>query len=114
MIFAGVLDSPGTIFVNSTTTEIAISWEPSFSLNLTTAEPDIAYCVDIYNVTGGGSDYLISDCNVIKSNYTFTVENSVSDPRDLFQFIITPRSNMEGARNGTPSQVVAGFFIEGE
>ena len=80
-------------------------------MNLTTAEPDIAYCVDVYNITGGGSDHLISDCDLMKSSYTFIVGNP--DPRDLFQFIVTPRSNIEGTRNGTPSQVVAGFFIEG-
>ena len=106
-----MLESPGTLATSATAVDIIVTWEPPFSLNLTTAEPDIAYCVDVYNTTNGGFDHLTSDCTVISSNYTFTV-NDDPDPKDKFQFIITPRSNVEGARNGTSNNATAGFPIQ--
>ena len=93
----------------SSRTTITISWTPPFSLNLTTAEPDIQYCVDVYNVTGGGDDHLQSVCDITDTYYTFTA----SDPDQLFNFTVTPRSNVEGSLNGTTSQPVQGSLIEG-
>ena len=52
--------------------EIYLSWEPPFSFNLTTAEPDIAYCVDVYNITDEQFDHLSSICNVTMSKYNFS------------------------------------------
>ena len=91
------------------TTTITISWAPPFSLNLTTAEPDIQYCVDVYNVTVGGDDHLQSVCDITDTYYTFTV----SDPDQLFNFKVTPRSNVEGSLNGTTSQPVQGYILGG-
>ena len=106
-----MLDSPGNLSATATNTTICISWMPPFSLNLTNADPDIIYCVDVYNVTGGGLHHLTNDCHVITPTYTFTVENP--DPRDQFKFTVTPRSNVEGAKNGTPSHAVANFQMYG-
>ena len=72
-----------------------ISWEPPFSLDLTDVDPDIVYCVDVYNITCGGRDLVSSDCSVTDTNYT-----SLSDGY-LYEYIVTPRSNVEGAENGT-------------
>ena len=100
----------------STSSVIQLTWQPLFSLNLTTAEPDIIYCVDIhvfeFSITTGELDrnHLISNCSVFDSRYTFKVENP--DPRDLFQFTITPRSNVEEARNGTSRRINATFSFE--
>ena len=105
-----MLGSPGNFKITATKVgEINLSWEPPFSLNLTTADPDIAYCVNVYNVTDidGGFSPLISDCDVNTPSYTFTVDSP--DPRGLFQFTITPRSNVEGARKGTLSHTFANF-----
>ena len=80
-------------------------------MNLTTAEPDIQYCIDIFNVTKNQQsirDYLISDCDVLDSLYIYT--NDHPDPTDLFEVQITPRSNIEGARNGTPSEYFKTYF----
>ena len=98
------------LFEQLSSTTIAISWDPPFSLNLTTAEPDIQYCVDVYNVTGGGDDHLQSVCDITDTYYTFTA----SDPDQLFNFTVTPRSNVEGSLNGTTSQPVQGRFCKGE
>ena len=62
-----MLGSPGNFKITATKVgEINLSWEPPFSLNLTTADPDIAYCVDVYNVTDidGRFSPLISNCDV--------------------------------------------------
>ena len=94
--------------MTSNATSIDLAWEPPFSLNITGVEPDIIYCVDVINITAGVQvpDFLISRCDVIDPQYSFTVENP--DPRDLFLFVVTPRSNIEGAMNGTstPNQRV--------
>ena len=94
----------------SSCSNITISWDPPFSLNLTTAEPDIQYCVDVYNATGGGDDHLQSVCDIIDTYYTFTA----SDPDQLFTFTVTPRSNVEGSLNGTTSQPVQGYVVQGK
>ena len=60
---------------------LSCNWKAPFSLDLTNIEPDIVYCVDVYNITCGGRELLISDCDV------------------------------EGAVNGTPSQPLRGKII---
>ena len=108
---AGALNSVSNISRIPDTTNIIFTWKPPYSLNLTRIEPDVAYCIDIYNVTNGSHyhDRLISDCNVTTTQYTF---NDVShpDPRNLFRFTITPRSNIAGAKNGTPSEPMEAYF----
>ena len=109
-VFAGPIDGPSTLSANSEVpAKIILSWEPPFSLNLTAIDPDIAYCVDVYNITDGGLVHLSSNCSILSPSYTFTVENP--DPKDEFEFIITPRSNVEGARNGTPSRIIGTFSL---
>jgi hypothetical protein len=80
-----------------------IFWSPPFSLNLTDIEPDIIYCVDVYNITCGRRDLIISDCNVTEPSYTSYAPNGY-----IYEYIVTPRSNVEEARNGTPSQPFRG------
>ena len=77
-------------------------------MNLTTTEPDIVYCVDIFNITGGERerDHLISNCSVFEPYYNYAVDN----PGDLLQFIVIPRSNIEGARNGTLKEINATYM----
>ena len=98
-----------TCNLTTSNTTITISWDPPFSLNLTTAEPDIQYCVDVYIVTGGGDDHLQSVCDITDTYYTFTA----SDPDQLFNFTVTPRSNVEGSLNGATSQPVKGYVLGG-
>ena len=95
---------------SSSQINIILSWDAPFSLNLT-SEPDVAYCVDIYNITvdKGEPNHILSDCNVF--NTYFIYNSTCSNPRDHFQFIIIPRSNVPGARNGTPSQPITASFL---
>ena len=52
---------------------LTISWNPLFSQNLTNVEPNIVYCVEVYNITCGERELLISDCDVTETSYTSDV-----------------------------------------
>ena len=80
-------------------------WDAPFSLNLTNADPDIVYCVEVYNITCGRS-LLIGECDVMKTSYT----NDALQPGYIYEYTVTPRSNVEGARNGT-SLTVSGVLL---
>ena len=87
------------VFRNSST----FNGEPPFSLDLTGVDPDIVYSVEVYNITCGRS-LLISECDVMETSYT----NNALLPGYIYEYIVTPRSNVEGAKNGTPSQPLRG------
>ena len=73
-----------------------ISWVAPFSLDLTGVDPDIVYCVEVVNITCGRS-LLISECDVLETSYT----NDALLPGYIYEYTVTPRSNGEGANNGT-------------
>ena len=82
-----------------------LSWVAPFSLDLTDVDPDIIYCVEVYNITCGRRDLIISDCNVTEPSYI----SGYMAPNDyIYEYTVTPRSNVEGASNGT-SVTVAGM-----
>ena len=62
---AGVLHEVNHIHRNTT----HLFWQAPFSLDLTNADPDIVYCVEVYNITCGRS-LLISECDVMETSYT--------------------------------------------
>ena len=102
--FAGLLD-PITDHNKQNST---LFWRAPFTLNLTNVEPDIVYCVDVYNITCGGRELLISDCDVTETSYTSDV---IAPNGYIYEYIVTSRSNVEGAINGTPSQPLRGEII---
>ena len=80
--------------------QLSVTWVSPSSLNLTTADPDIQYCVDVYNVTyEGEGNLLLSECNITTTQYMF----DVSYPVGTYSFSVTPRSNIDGSLNGTNS-----------
>ena len=87
--------------VNLERKNTTISWEAPFSLNLTNVEPNIAYCVEVYNITCGGRELLISDCDVMETSYT----SETLQPGYIYEYMVTPRSNVEGAQNGTSKTI---------
>ena len=110
---AGTLEAVSSLTSVSVSSAIQLSWQPPFSLNLTTTEPDIVYCVDIFNTTDhkeAEADHLVSNCSVFEACYKFTIENP--DAEDFFRFAVTPRSNIIGARNGTPSMINVSYSFE--
>ena len=82
-----------------------LSWVPPFSLDLTNADPDIVYCVEVYNITCGRS-HVISECDVIETSYT----NDALHSGYIYECTVTPRSNVQGAANGT-RQSVTGVLL---
>ena len=76
-----------------------INWEPPFSLDLTGVDPDIVYCVEVYNITCGVDDLVVGDCNVTEARY---VDNGLQQGH-IYRITITPRSNVQGVQNGTYS-----------
>ena len=107
----GKLEAVDNLTSKPMPSSIQLSWQPPFSLNLTTAEPDVVYCVDIIQYKSTDIEgHVVSNCSVYYPRYNFMMENP--DPRDLFQFQITPRSNVEGASNGTPNEINVTFSFE--
>ena len=91
-IKSGILDPVSNIKRNSST----ITLEPPFSLDLTNADPDIAYCVEVYNITCGKIDPVFADCSVVDNEITCPCE-----PSFIYELLVTPRSNVDRAMNGT-------------
>ena len=91
------MDAIRNIERNSTT----ITWVPPPSLDLTSVDPDIVYCVEVYNITCGQREFLIGDCNVIDPSYDY----SYLDPGFIYEIVITPRSNVNLVDNGTRSMI---------
>ena len=78
-------------------TSSLITWEPPFSLDLTGIDPNIVYCVDVYNITCGVNDLVVDDCNVTEPRY----EDNVLQQGHIYRINITPRSNGQNGQNGT-------------
>ena len=78
-------------------TSLTFHWDPPLSLDLTNANPDIAFCVDVYNITCGKRDLIASDCNLTEPSYT----RHVNGDGYVYEHVFTPRSNVPQASNGT-------------
>ena len=76
-------------------------WDPPFSLDLTNVDPDIVYNVEVYIITCGGRELVFSDCNVTENSYT---SDAIAPDGYIYEYIVIPRSNVQGAQNGTTSQ----------
>ena len=73
-----------------------ITWDTPFSLNLTGVDPDIVYCVEVYNITCGEIDPVFVDCSVVDNIITCFCELSF-----IYEVQVTPRSNVNRTMNGT-------------
>ena len=93
-MITGILNSATELHRSSST----LSWTPPPSLDLTGVDPDIVYCVEVYNITCGRRDLIISDYDVTEPSYT---SDDIAPDGYIYEYIVTPRSNVEGARNGT-------------
>ena len=80
-----------------TRTASIITWKAPFSLNLTNIDPNIVYCVEVYNITCGVEYMAVSDCNVTEPSYA---DNRLHQGH-IYRINITPRSNGENAQNGS-------------
>ena len=96
-MIVGRLGSVNNLKIKLNSSNTLITWDPPFSLNLTNVHPDVIYCVDIYMITCGVTQHLVSDCDVAVPYYTFYSED------EIHRFIVTPKSNVGNSRNGTSS-----------
>ena len=74
----------------------SITWYPPFSLDLTHVQPDVIYCLEISNITCGYNDTIVSDCHVFSESYNISLNSHL-----IYEIAVTPRSNVDGADNGT-------------
>ena len=98
-MYAGQLRSQGNIsssFVEDSVSQI-LFWEQPFSLNLTNADPDVVYIIDIYRLNTTCFDHQ----HLKHSEIVFQPYFEFIQPPFPYEVIVTPRSNVEGARNGT-------------
>ena len=76
-----------------------ITWEPPFSLNLTDIDPDIVYCVEVYNITCGERGFILGECSLTDLTYDY----GWLDNTYVYEIGVTPKSNVNGGDNGTRS-----------
>ena len=105
MLSVGHLDAVSDLCVHRNSS--IITWEPPFSLDITGVDPDVVFCVEVYNITCERRDLIISDCNVTEPSYT---SDDIAPNGYIYEYTVTPRSNVEGASNGT-AETEAGMLI---
>ena len=99
-IYLSFSDTPGNVSNascerNYSSSVLTTSWASVPSLDLTDIDPDVVYSVDLFKITCG-QDVSVSQEIVNGNNTTNTL-----DLMQIYKAIITPRNNVEGARNGT-------------
>ena len=69
---------------------------------MTGVDPDIVYCVEVVDITCERS-LLISECDVME---TIISTDDALQPGYIYEYTVTPKSNVEGATNGTSVTVI--------
>ena len=103
LLIIGILGAVSNIKRNVTSS--TLSWDPPASLDLTNTYPDILYCLKVYNITCGVRDLFLEDCNVDRNYYT-----NFLDPIYIYEVVVTPRGNADGAENGTTLAIKGGVY----
>ena len=85
-----------------------ITWKAPFSLDLTGVDPDIVYCVEVYNITCGVDDLVVGDCNVTEPRF---VDNRLQQGY-IYRIIVTPRSNGLDAQNETDNTKQGNYYLQ--
>ena len=79
------------------------TWNPPFTLNITNIEPDIFYCINVYNITP--NSLYKTYCDLTQPEFDFMVANPI--PCDQFQFQVIP---VNGLGNGTLNNISGSLF----
>jgi hypothetical protein len=93
---------PLSMVTNVKRNSSTITWKAPFSLDLTGVDPNIVYCVEVYNITCGVDDLVVEDCNVMEPRY----EDGDLQGGHIYRITVIPRSNgqnedINSAQNGT-------------
>ncbi len=102
ILITGPLRAISGVFRDNLANDVGVSyfWEPPSTLDLTGVEPDIVYCVEVFNITCGVDNLVASDCEVANPIYPSRVGDGL-DPSYAYEITVTPRSNIPGAVNGS-------------
>ena len=95
----GLLDAVSNLTVEFLGQVIHLTWDAPFSLDVTGVDPDIWYRVDI--TVDNTPLNIYNDINITEFNFT------VEDDSLMYKFQVTP---INGAGNGTVSNLVTGYF----
>ena len=76
---------------------LELSWVAPFSLDLTNVDPDIIYYVKVINTTCGNGSITFRNGAVTETELNLFGYSQYH----TYEVIVTPRSNVEGAKNGT-------------
>lgn len=109
LCFVGLLSSVDNLTAISSRSSILLTWIPPFSLDITGVDPDIEYCIEVYNITSANSTIeTITNCSVLLPKFSFTLDPP--NPCYEFEFRVIP---FNGAGNGSTSAPVKGHFLTG-
>ena len=88
---------------------VQYAWNPPYSLNVTHAEPDIAYCVRIHNITCPmqRSTTFTDNCTIFEP--TFPLTNNFG-MEEIFEIEVIARTNLDEAPNGTNITKYRGIY----
>ena len=104
-VLTGLLPPVGDL---SITPCFLLSWNPSFSLDVTGVDPDVWYTVLIFNMTDKDNPtaVLCTDChNLTQPHYTFTTASP--SPCHRYSLTVIPQN---GAGEGSRSEPVEAAF----
>ena len=102
--FLGILAAVGNFTVHPQPSSILLTWDPPFSLNITGVDPDLWYCVEVYNISRGRA-LLTSNCSVYEPQFYFNTTN----PSPCHKFEFTAFA-VNGVGNGSVVSVNGTFF----
>ena len=72
----------------------------------------ISLCIDVYNDTVDGPQFLQRQCDVPANQSRYPITVPEPDPEVLYLIVVTPRYDVTGANSGNSTNVTA-FFVGG-
>ena len=103
---AGPLQKVTNLKIDLNLNMLNLSWDAPFSLDLTNVDPDIIYYVQVINTTCGNGSILFRNGTITETELNLFGYSQ----HHTYEMIVTPRSNVEGAQNGT-TLITQGFII---
>ena len=106
----GLLDEVREVDTSINCSSITLTWQPPFSLDIPNTDPDMTFCVEVYNVSEGERTPMhhLGRCSIVTPHYTIPTNNSGLMLH--YQFIVTA-VNVVG--RGTPSDPRNVEFYDG-
>ena len=81
--YIGLLAAVENLTAHFQWSSVLLTWTSPFSLDITGVDPDLWYCVEVYNISRGRNP-LSTNCSVYEPQFYVTAPNH--NPCDLFEF----------------------------